>query len=488
MDFPGRREDDEAASLILSEFKLAGLALEPLELERFLLLDRTLRRLSDRLDLTRIKSPRAIVVKHYLDSVLAAGLMEPKGVLMDLGSGAGFPGLPMAIMRPGWRILLAEPRRRRLEFMEEVIDLLGLQNVEVFPHKVTASFPGQVESIVARDFGTAADILALAATILPPGGRVYLMKGRGADRELDLASSLPSWGEFEYRADDSYALGTERLARRLITLVRGGPLAKRHALLPRRRVTEIASPMNPRFKAWLKLLDGRNIRKAGEAIASGGKMVPELLARGQANSLLAIRKSDYEELDVPEGIEIFHLRPEIFVQLDIFGTGPPLLVIPAPAPAPWDPAAPPAPGVSLFVPFQDPANVGAVIRSAAALGAGVVLLREAANPFHPKALRASGPAIFQTAVMSGPPLAELPAIDGLFALSARGRDIRSFTPPRSLGLVLGLEGPGLDRLFGPDRRLAIPMRPGVESLNAAAAAAIAMALVRSDDFGDDDKP
>ncbi|MDR0354198.1 MAG: hypothetical protein LBJ64_00440 [Deltaproteobacteria bacterium] len=72
MDYLGQRPDSESASLIFSEFLKAGLALEPLELERFFWLDQTLRRLNDKLDLTRIKNPINVIVKHYVDSVLAA--------------------------------------------------------------------------------------------------------------------------------------------------------------------------------------------------------------------------------------------------------------------------------------------------------------------------------------------------------------------------------------------------------------------------------
>ncbi|MDR0354197.1 MAG: class I SAM-dependent methyltransferase [Deltaproteobacteria bacterium] len=401
---------------------------------------------------------------------------------MDLGSGAGFPGLPMAIMRPDWSILLAEPRRKRLEFLEEVIDLMGLKNVSVYPHKVTAEAPVQVESIVSRDFGSCSEIVALAASLLPPGGQVHMMKGKTVDREIKQAASTPAWQEFGDLLDRSYSLGADKIQRRLISLVKGGS-ARPEPLRPRRKVAEIASAANPKYKGWLKLLEPRNIRKTGEAVVSGEKIVSEFLAHDPKNvsALLAVKRSDYARFAVPEEVEIHHLRPEIFPRLDLFGAGPPLLIIKALAPPPWRPEEPWT-GMRLFVPFQDPVNVGAVIRSAAALGAEVVLLKEAATPYHPKALRASGPAVRQTKLWSGPALADLSQLPDIYALSPKGRNIRAFNPPKSLGLVVGLEGPGLDDLFPEERRLAIPMKPGVESLNAAVAAAVAMALLTTDDF------
>jgi tRNA G18 (ribose-2'-O)-methylase SpoU len=120
------------------------------------------------------------------------------------------------------------------------------------------------------------------------------------------------------------------------------------------------------------------------------------------------------------------------------------------------------------------------VRTAAALGADAVLLEEAATPYHPKALRASGPALWLTGVLSGPPLRDLAAMarPDVYALSPDGEDLFGFRPPPGpLGLALGLEGPGLDAVWPAGRRLGIPMAEGVDSLNAAAAAAAALAVV-----------
>ena len=99
----------------------------------------------------------------------------------------------------------------------------------------------------------------------------------------------------------------------------------------------------------------------------------------------------------------YRFNDPLFKQLDVVGTHSPLLLVKVPEFTPWsDDAAWPA-GCTLFVPFQDPENVGSVIRSAAAFGvAQVVLLREAAHPFHPRSSRAAGPALFQVPILTGP--------------------------------------------------------------------------------------
>lgn len=255
-------------------------------------------------------------------------------------------------------------------------------------------------------------------------------------------------------------------------------------LTAQRPVLDISSEQNPRYKAWRTLLDGRGIKKHQEAIMSGPRIIREILALcGQRATGLILRHPDELKvlgdapLPAPEtGFTIFRVTPALFAPLDIYGIDAPLLLIAAPPLPVWDGNL--GPGLTLFLPFQNPINLGTTIRSAAALGAPVVLLKEAASPYLPKSLRASGPALFQTPLMLGPSLEEL-SVRGqalpLYALSPAGQNIFNFDFPGCCGLVAGLEGPGLRGEWPPDRLLSIPMQPGVESLNAAMAVSMALA-------------
>lgn len=240
---------------------------------------------------------------------------------------------------------------------------------------------------------------------------------------------------------------------------------------------DISSAKNPKYKTWLRLQDARGVKKHEQALIAGRKIIGEVLTLFPERVLGVIvkKESGAERLRTPETCPVYCLPHDLFAAVDIYGINGPVLVVSAPPLPAWNGEL--APGMTIFLPFQNPINLGTTIRSAAALGASVVLLREAATPYLPKSLRASGPAIFQTPVFQGPSLRELAEFTHLpiFALSPKGESVYARRLPETVGFVAGMEGPGLDEHWPEERRLTIPMRANVESLNAAVAIGIAMA-------------
>ncbi len=467
--------------------KRCGIELDSPQVQSLWHYHRLLRGANAELNLTRIHNFENMVLKHYVDSLLVLNYHELPEPLIDMGSGPGLPGVPLKIARPGVAMILAEPRGARADFLRDVCQRLVLENIEVYDHKVGSDYPGQVGGIISRAVGRIPETLDRAASCLKAGGRMIFMKGPGCDLEVAEGVSSNN-GAFKLAEDHAYTIPGTTHDRRLVVFERlehepapgsSGRLVSSvsHATGARfgGHVREISSATNPTFQHCRDILSGPGIRKHGEAIVSGARIRTEVLDRF-ANQVLGW----ITDLDGPsppaESIEWLRLSSPLFKQLDVVGTHDPLLLVRVPEIARWSDEDPWPSGCTLFVPFQDPENVGAVIRSAAAFKvARIVLLREAAHPFLPRASRAAGPALFQVPLEAGPPLADL-RVDRvpLIALDVTGEELSDSPFPERFGLVVGAEGPGLPEALRRGQRRRIPIAPGVESLNAATAAAIAL--------------
>ncbi|MBF0527249.1 MAG: 16S rRNA (guanine(527)-N(7))-methyltransferase RsmG [Deltaproteobacteria bacterium] len=472
-------------------FKQCGIKLSERESRLFWTFHQHLRDRNEELDLTRIRRFEDMVFKHYADCALVPKLVELASPLLDIGTGAGFPGIPIKIMRPEIQLILAEGRGKRVAFLGEMIKTLELRQVVVYPHKVSGSFEHQVKTVITRAFEPMMETLRRAGSFLPPGGKVVFMKGPGCDEEI--ADSCREYDQ-EYRLDRDipYVIPGTTFQRRLVVFARTEELMRfrqdgesQSQAVPagphadRMKVAEINSPANETFKTFVKVLSGRGIKKHGLALISGPKQVKEILRDfpERCQGLLVSGKGSEEIEGGPPHVTIYRLHPELFRQIDLFGTNREiLLVTQTPLPV-WSDALW-STGCTLFVPCQDPANVGALIRSAAAFGAaGVVLLKEAAHPFHPKCVRVAGSTLFRTKLWAGPSIQELASSRiPLIGLSPDGSDVASFQFPETFGLIPGLEGPGLPAAVGRQVTLSIPMAEQVESINTALSAGITLYL------------
>lgn len=137
-------------------------------------------------NLTAIREPRAMVSLHLLDSLAMHPFVRDLGNLADLGSGAGLPGIPLAIAVPALQVTLVESNGKKARFLREATRTLGLGNLRVAESRSEAlDEPGAFDAITARAMATLADLLAAGAHLLRPGGRLLAMKGARPDAEID---------------------------------------------------------------------------------------------------------------------------------------------------------------------------------------------------------------------------------------------------------------------------------------------------------------
>jgi len=144
-------------------------------------------------NVTAVREPLAMVSQHLLDSLsILAHLPMPEGArLADAGTGAGLPGIPLAIARPAWPIVLAESRAKKAAFLRQAVIELGLGNVEVHEGRVENWRPAAgFAVVVSRAFARLADFAAACAHLLAGDGRLVAMKGVLRRDEL---ADMPGW-------------------------------------------------------------------------------------------------------------------------------------------------------------------------------------------------------------------------------------------------------------------------------------------------------
>jgi len=454
-----------------------GLSLSDAQVKKLWNYHRLLRQHNPELNLTRVHNFTNMVLKLYADSILPGELIKLPSSLLDLGTGPGMPGIPLKIAYPHLEVLLAESRQKRVDFLQIVKESLKLQGLEIIGEKITPSFQNSLAGVITRALESIATTLDRISGCLSKDGLAIFMKGPNCDQEIEEA--LQRFGaEYVLLQNRSYHIPNTSHQRRLVVFQRKGepPWLKKVQAMRRHVSRKIDSERNELFRDLKKLLGSRGIKKGQRALVAGAKPIAEILR--QAPDLCEAWISPGEAFpppgDAPEHLAWYQLEPPLFDKIDVFGTGSPLLSIRIRPIPKWEPGDGLPEGCSLFIPFQDPENVGAVIRSAVAFGAAqVILLAESSHPYHPKSLRASGGAVLYARLLEGPSLGDLPEDLALLALSTDGKDVSEFAFPERFGLLVGMEGPGLPESWK-KRALAIPIHPEVESLNAATAAAVAL--------------
>jgi 16S rRNA (guanine527-N7)-methyltransferase len=133
-------------------------------------------------NLTAVRDPAGMVTRHLLDSLAVLPFVRGQ-TLADLGSGAGLPGIPLAIARPGLKVTLVDSNGKKARFLREAARALPLPNVKVEQVRVE-ELQGRFDCITARAFASLADMLARGGHALAPEGVWLAMKGQIESAEL----------------------------------------------------------------------------------------------------------------------------------------------------------------------------------------------------------------------------------------------------------------------------------------------------------------
>ncbi len=249
----------------------------------------------------------------------------------------------------------------------------------------------------------------------------------------------------------------------------------------------IVSKRNPAVRELASLKEKKGRRERGTFLVEGDKMVTECAESGMEIVRVALLATE-ERLALAEtdafkakwkGREVLLLGEDAFRAVCDEKTP---QGIAAEVKIPQTEIAPPEKSCLFLDGVADPANVGAILRTAAAAGYREIYLADCADPYAPKSVRASMSGVFRTKLMRGTREQLLPALDGvpMIAADMDGESVFPFTPPEVFCLCIGNEGNGLSEQVRARAKytVSIPMEGGVESLNAAVSAGILMYFLK----------
>ena len=239
----------------------------------------------------------------------------------------------------------------------------------------------------------------------------------------------------------------------------------------------IQSPHNKDYRRWVSLHGSAGVKKQGQCLISGSKLVPEILQQFPELCLEWITSLPQpiklsSPTTLPPHLQQYSLPPALFKKLDLFGTHSPLLIARTP-PIQTFSKERPLKGLEVLCGLGDPGNLGALARCCEAFQVQhLVLLTSSAHPFHPKVIRSSSGSIFRLSLEQGPPIEEIDF--SIIALDPKAtQSVGQFSWPLQARLLMGEEGPGLPKQLRA-QRISIPMSPLMESLNTVSAASIAL--------------
>jgi 16S rRNA (guanine527-N7)-methyltransferase len=175
---------DEELQAVVAGAAEMGLALDPERGEALLRLVDNVEAANAQFNLTAIRDRAGMLRKHVLDSLsLQPYLIGTR--LADVGTGAGFPGLPLAIVNPARRFSLIEATGKKARFVAHAAQHLGCRNVEVVHARAESYRPFQLfDTVMARALSSLEDFVAYAGHLCAPDGRLLAMKGKRPDEEL----------------------------------------------------------------------------------------------------------------------------------------------------------------------------------------------------------------------------------------------------------------------------------------------------------------
>jgi 16S rRNA (guanine527-N7)-methyltransferase len=179
--------------MLLNGAAESGVSLTERHIDGLLLLMLQLRKWNRKFNLTAITKEREIVVKHFLDSLTVVPLIPEGSRVLDIGSGGGFPAIPLALVRSDLDVTSVDAAEKKIFFQRHAVRLLGIERFTALHARgesLRVEHVGRYNVILSRAFSSLSDFATLAQPLLAPGGVIIAMKGRSGSEDVTVAAPL----------------------------------------------------------------------------------------------------------------------------------------------------------------------------------------------------------------------------------------------------------------------------------------------------------
>jgi 16S rRNA (guanine527-N7)-methyltransferase len=210
----------ENQSLLIEGAKVFGIGLDQKTVHAFSRYLDELVRWNRKINLTAVKTEKSIVLKHFLDSLSACPYLPASGQVLDIGSGAGFPGIPIKIARPSLQVTLIDSVQKKVAFQRHILRTLGLHGAEAVHGRaqdpaIQESLSCRFDASISRAFSDTETFLSLSHPFLRPGGLALAMKGVVTEDEVDHVRKMMK-KHYEHRRTLSFMLPSTSFKRTIL--------------------------------------------------------------------------------------------------------------------------------------------------------------------------------------------------------------------------------------------------------------------------------
>lgn len=187
--------DTPNKNLLVEGAKAFGIYLDSKAVEAFELYLKELLKWNQKINLTAIRSEKGIVLKHFLDSLSIYTYLPKYSSILDIGSGAGFPGIPLKIIQPTLEMTLIDSVRKKVDFQRHIIRMLGLKRIEaihgrVQDKEILQGLGGEFDIVLSRAFSDLRTFLVLGFPLLKKEGTAIAMKSELDNKEIHLLTEI----------------------------------------------------------------------------------------------------------------------------------------------------------------------------------------------------------------------------------------------------------------------------------------------------------